>query len=203
MRALVLCAVVMFGCSKKSETKNEPAKNEPVAEAPATKPAETKPAEAPKPPDEKPAPTGAPKVDCAAIVTADDYKKACNANVEIAPTMYEGQGSLMVCNRKVDVDKKATSLRWGLASFPDAEAVQNWIKMTKYDETKDIAGVGDAAWITKRTSQALKVTDHEVVVRKGGLLMILGTTEGSLKPKGPCSIDQLVEVAKLATARLP
>lgn len=196
-----------LGCSKKAEQNNQPvpAKQEPVAEAPPPTQAEEKPAEAPKRAEEAPEPApGMPKVDCGAIVTAEDFQQACNAKVELAATMYEGQGSLMVCNRKVRAPgKPAPIARFGISTFANAAVADKWVEMSKYDEAEPVEGIGDKAWITKRESKGLKVTDHEVVVRKGNLLLLVGYTEGGVHKKPPCTIEQFVEVAKLAAPRLP
>ncbi|HEY5944347.1 MAG TPA: hypothetical protein VIV40_02600 [Kofleriaceae bacterium] len=210
MRVAVVCVVLAaLGCSKKSETKNE-TKNEPKQEAKpaedkpaeAPKPAEpAKPAEAPKPPDDKAA---KPSFDCAAIVTADDFKKACNANVELTPTMFEGKGTLTLCSRSVhEPDKKGSIAQWSLSTFTDVAAAEQWFELDKATERKPISGVGDAAWTGTRELKATKSTDHEVGVRKGTAIVIVGYTQNSLNKKPPCTVEQLTEIARLVAGRLP
>ena len=208
MRIALLCVVMAMGCSKKSETKTEPTQTEP-AKPEAPKPAEDKPADKPPeaaPPEPKPAAAGAPTFDCNAIVTAADIEKACNAKVEIKPTMHEGKmgGKLGVCNRSMSlVGKKGPVALWSLSWHGDAKAAEGFVVLEKSKEAKELAGVGDFAWTAEREMKELKSTDYDVGARKGATVIKLGFTKNSLNPKPPCTLEQLVEVAKLAVARLP
>jgi hypothetical protein len=87
VRAALLMTLLVFGCSKKSETKQEP------APTPAPKAEETKTPEAKPPaPTQTPAPVSDVKIDCASIVTPADVAKACSgANVEVAVSEHEGK----------------------------------------------------------------------------------------------------------------
>lgn len=203
MRVALLCVVLALGCSKKSDTKNEPPKQEakPAPEAP--KPAET-PADKPPPP---PPPAAAPPVDCAAVVTADDIQKACKAKVEIEATRYEGQGDLMVCNRTIKDPATHNTVQFGVSRFANPAAIDTWVQLDKTNSKdatfKDVAGIGDGAYTKTAETKSLKTTDYDLGVRKGNLLMHLGYMVNDMNKKPPCTLDQLQEVARAAVARLP
>src|SRR5574338_1045782 len=131
MRAALVTVVLVIGCSKKSDTKQEAPASSPPAQPSEAKPAEPTPPP-PAPVEAKPAPPATPSVDCAALVTAEDFQKACNAKVEIGPSQFEGKGNLMTCSRSVtEPGKKFPIARWTLSTFPDAAAAQNWLKLEK------------------------------------------------------------------------
>ncbi len=203
MRAVLLSALMLIACSKKSDTKQEAPAASPPAQPSDNEPAEPTPP-SPAPAEEKPAPPPAASVDCAALVTADDFQKACNAKVEIGPSQLEGKGNLMTCSRSVtEPGKKFPIARWTLSTFPDAAAAQSWLKLEKTDESKPVADIGDEAWTSTHATKGLESTDYNAGVRKGGSVLRLTYTVNSLNKKPPCTLDQLVEVARLAAARLP
>ena len=204
MRTALLVVVVLAACSKKAEQK----KQEPTPTPETAKPAETKPAEAPKPPEEKPAPppTPAAKLDCNALLTADDLSKACGKKLEIEATRYEGQGALMVCNRTIKDPAKHMSAQFGVSSFNDGAAIDAWIKLTK-DNSKeskftDVTGIGEGGYEKVHEVKGLKSTDYDLAVRKGNFLAHYGYMIGSSE-KPVCTMDQLKEVAKLVASRMP
>ncbi|HEY5924469.1 MAG TPA: hypothetical protein VIV11_22480 [Kofleriaceae bacterium] len=206
MRVALLVLVVAFGCSKKAEQKQEPTPVQPEV----AKPAEDKSAESPKPAEDKPAnkppePAATPKVDCATIVTPEDVQKACNAKVEIGPTMHEGKlGKLGVCNRSItEAGKKFPIAQWGVSWHDTATGAENWVKLEKSAEAKEVAGIGDFAWTRVHEVKDLKVVDYDVGVRKGAMVLKLGFSQSRMNKKPPCTLDQLVEVARIAVARLP
>ena len=202
MRTAVLCALVLFGCSKKSEPEHE------VETPPTAQPSEARPATPPAPVPVAPAPeakpAAAPAVDCTALVTAEDFDKACNANVEIGPSQLEGKGNLMTCSRSVTAPgKKFPIARWGLSTFVDAAAAQSFVTLEKTANSKPITGIGDEAWTTTRANAGPKGTDNEVAFRKGSSVLKLGYAKDSLNKQPPCTLDQLVEIARAAAPRLP
>ena len=204
MRSALLVVLVLAGCSKKAEQKKEPT---PAPEAP--KPAETKPAEAPKPAAEAqpaPPPTPAAKVDCAALLTADDLSKACGKKLEIEATRYEGQGALMVCNRTIKDPAKHMSAQFGVSSFNGPEAIDAWIKLTK-DQSKqakftDVTGIGEGGYEKVHEVKGLSSTDYDLAVRKGTFLVHLDYMIGKSE-KPVCTMDQMKELAKLVVSRMP
>jgi hypothetical protein len=206
MRAAILsCVVLTAGCSKKSETKNEPApaKQAPAAEAPASgQPPETKPPEA-KPIEHKPA-VDAPKLDCNTILTAEDIQKACGAKVEVHAGKQEGSGPLFTCQRTIsEVGKRFPIAYWFVRVGKTPADVAGIAKLEKLPEAKPIAGLGDEAWSSEHEETKLKITDYDVNVRKGLFLFKVSAHKDSLNKKPPCTLDQMAELAKVATNRLP
>jgi hypothetical protein len=203
MRAALLVVVAVFGCSKKAEQKREATPAERVE----TKRAETKPADPPAAPEAKPAepaPAAPAKFDCAAIVTAEDFKKACNAAVEIEPTLFEGKGSLTMCSRRIrQADHKDSSTQWTLATFAGPDAIDRYFNQDTLTQRTPLAGVGDQAWTGHRTLSATGTKEYDVMVRKGNVLLAVGHSITSQTRGTPCTEAQLIEVAKAALARLP
>jgi hypothetical protein len=196
MRAALLVVVVVFGCSKKAEQKQEVTPATPEA----AKPAETKPAE-PTPAETKPA---AAQFDCGAIVTADDFKKACNAAVEIEPTLFEGKGSLTMCSRRVtQTGTKSSSTQWSLSTFAGPDAIDRYFNQDTLTQRTPLAGAGDQAWTGHRTLSATGTKEYDVMVRKGNVLIAVSHSITSQTRSTPCNEQQLIEVAKAAVARLP
>jgi hypothetical protein len=207
MRALLLCVLLVAGCSKKSETKKEePAK--PTTEAPQVpdeKPTEAKPAED-KPAESKPAPPAeAVKIDCTTIVTPDDIAKACGGKkVEIVAGKQEGTGAMFTCQRTItEAGKKGPIAYWFLRGTGKAGEGAAMAKIEKTKDAKPLAGVGDEAYTSEKEQKALKMTDYDVGVTKGGFFFKVSETKDSMTPKPPCTLDQMTELAKVAVSRLP
>ena len=209
MRIVVLCVVLAAGCSKKSETKNEPAKTEPAKPNEAPKPPEDKPAD--KPPEAKPAeakpapPTDAPKIDCAAIITPDDIAKACGGKkVDITPGKQEGTAALFTCQRTISEAGKKGPIGYlfvrGSGKPGDGEAMMN---TEKTPAMKPLRGVGDEAYTSEQEQKALKTTDYDAGVRKGGYFFKISTSKSSMNKNPPCTLDQMAEVVRIASSRLP
>lgn len=204
MRAVLLCAVLALGCSKKSETKNEPAKQEPAK--PAEKPGAQPVAPAPTPPP-PPAANAGPPVDCAALVTADDIQKACKVKVEVVATPYEGQGDLMVCNRTIKDPATHNTVQFGVSRFANTAAIDAWIDLDKKNNKDatftDVAGLGDGAYSRKGEVKSLKTTEYDLGVRKGNFLLHFGYSINEMNKKPPCTMEQLQDVAKATLGRMP
>jgi hypothetical protein len=214
MRVALLTVVLLLGCSKKSETKQEPAG---AGESPgsATAPGA---AEAPQPPPTDP-PAGeqaenkppvaaevpAITTDCATLLTADDIAKVCGGSkVEVAESSSSIKMPQTVCALKVtDVGKKFPIAQIQLMRFADTAGAEGWVKLDKTADAKEVAGLGDAAWSRVKESAALKSTDYGVGVRKGSAVLKLSMTQSGLVKKVPCTIDQLTELAKLVASRIP
>ena len=198
MRAVLITALLLSGCSKKDETKSEPA----AAPAPEVKNEEPKPDTPPEPPAP---PAEAPKVDCDAIVTAADIEKHCKAKVEIAASQHEGKlGKLGVCSRTMtEPGKKFPVAHWKLGVHDSPAGAEGQVKLEKTDAAKDLAGLGDMVWTKVDENKQLKHTNTAVGVRKGASVLVLHHTKDSLNTKPPCTVEQLVEVAREAIARLP
>jgi hypothetical protein len=200
MRAALVLLVVV-GCSKKSEPKQEvtpaPAKQE------AVKPAEQKAADTP--PAAKPAePEAVPKLDCNTIITADDIQKACGAKVEIHAGKQEGSGDMFTCQRTIsEAGKKFPIAYWFVRAGRGPADVAGIAKLEKLPEAKAIAGLGDEAWTSEHEEKKLKVVDYDVNVRKGRFLLKVSAHKDSLNKKPPCTLEQMVELAKIGTSRLP
>ena len=199
--------MLVVGCSKKSESKQEPAaaKQEPVAQAPKPaedKPAEDKPAEA-KPPEAKPA-QAIPTIDCNTIITPEDIQKACGAKVDIHAGKQEGSGPLFACQRTIsEAGKRGPIAYWFIRASKSTEDVAALVKLEKLPEAKPIEGVGDEAWSSIHEEPKLKLTDYDVNVRKGHFLLKVSVHKDSLNKKPPCTLDQMVELAKVGASRLP
>jgi hypothetical protein len=201
----MLCLLIA-ACSKASDSKEAPAKQEPAQEA-VKEPAPVKDEVDPqtvKPPEAAPV-SPAANVDCAAIVTADDIQKACNAKVELRATQYEGKNpKLGLCSRAItEPGKKFPVAQWSINAFEKPADAEGWVKLEKTADAKELAGVGDLAWTREKHTAALKTTTYSVGVRKGGMVLKLSFTKNSLNERPPCTLEQLVEVAKVATSRLP
>jgi hypothetical protein len=204
MRAVLLCAVLALGCSKKPETKNEPAKQEPAK--PAEKPADQPVAPAPTPPPPPPVANAAPPVDCAALLTAEDIEKACKTKVEVVKTPYEGKGDLMVCNRTIKTPNHETA-QFGVSRFASTAAIDSWIDLDKKNNKEatftDVAGLGDGAYSRKGEVKSLKTTEYDLGVRKGTFLLHFGYSVNEMNKKPPCTMEQLQDVAKAVLSRMP
>lgn len=204
MRApLLFCVVLAAGCSKKSETKNEPvaAKQGPETPAP-EKPPEARPPEA-KPVEPTPA-ADAPKLDCNTIITADDIQKACGTKVDIHAGKQEGSDPLYACQRTIsEAGKRFPIAYWFVRAGKTPADVEGLAKLEKLPEAKPIAGIGDEAWSSEHEEKKLKATDYDVNVRKGLFLFKVSATKSSLNQKPPCTLDQMTELAKVAASRLP
>lgn len=198
MRAALLVMVLALGCSnKKAEPKQEPA---PAAKPEPTKPPEDKPAEV------KPSEPVAevPTIDCNTIITAADIEKACGTKVEIHAGKQEGSGDMFTCQRTIsEPGKKFPIAYWFVRAAKRPADVAGIVKLEKLPEAKTIEGLGEEAWSSEHEEQKLKTVDYDVNVRKGHFLLKVSSTKGSLNKKPPCTLDQMVEVAKIGTSRLP
>ena len=203
MRVALLCVVLAVGCSKKSDDKKtEPAPAQKEPEAP--KPPEDKPA-ADKPPEPKPAPEVVVKVDCNTIITADDIAKACGGKkVEIVAGKQEGTAALFTCQRAIsEAGKKGPIAYWYLRGTGKAGEGEAMMATEKTKDDKPVASLGDEAYSSETEQKALKTTDYDVIVRKGGFMLKVSTSKSSMNKTPPCTIDQMVELAKIGVGRLP
>ncbi len=212
MRALLICTLLLSGCSKKSDTSSEPAsgaKDEAPAGAPAQPAPEAPTPEAPAEKPVEPAPAEpaaeAPAVDCAALVTAEDVAKACGgAKVDVADDESPIKTANTVCARKVTAPgKKFPIARVHVLAFSSDAGADGWVKLDKVDDAKDVAGIGDLAWTRVKERPQLKSTDYDVGVRKGRVVLKLGMTKNSLNKNPPCTIEQLTELARAIAPRMP
>ena len=200
MQRLVLSVFLAAACSKSSAPANdEPARsNQPAAPPVATTPPRAKPVKPPEPAAQT------PSVNCDEIVTAADVEKHCKVKLEIVAGQHEGKmGKLGVCLRVMrEVGKKFPIAQWKLAVYDTAADAQSNIKLDKLDGSKDIADLGDTAWTRIDENTKLKHTMTSVGVHKGRNILWIGHTKDSLNTKPPCTLDQLVAIAREATARL-
>jgi hypothetical protein len=204
---------LLMGCSKKSETRQDlgpdPAAKADEHATPEDKAGELgrrTAAEAGGAPT--PAAPGAPaadvQIDCATLVTAEDVATACGGKkVEVTESATKAQIPNAACASKVtEPGKQFPIARIHLQVFPQVAGAESWVKLEKVDDSKDLPGVGDMAWTTVAERKQLKTTDYTVGVRKGRALLKLSESS-SLDVKVPCTIDQLAELAKIITARIP
>jgi hypothetical protein len=204
MRAALLMMLLSFGCSNKSETKQE------SAPTPAPKADEQKTPEV-KAPSPTPAPAPAPnvpdvRVDCATLVTPADVAKACGgANVEVAVSEHEGKNpALGACWRILtEPGKKFPVAQIYVNAFADAAGADSWMKLEKTPETKDVAGIGETAWSREAAIAGTKTTELEIGVRKGRLGLRVTSAKGPLNKNPPCDLAQLTELARILAPRLP
>ena len=79
-------------------------------------------------------------------------------------------------------------------------SMETLLKAQRNGEARPLPGVGEEAWTMDRDS-GLKIRDYAVGVRKANWLFVFNATQGHFKV--PCTLDQMVEVGKLAISRLP
>ena len=137
----------------------------------------------------------APKVDCAAVVTAEDVKAACGAAVEIVAVENEGHDpKLAICERWfTEPGKPKVRLGGFFVQAGTEDAAKTWASLKKSKDAKDVAGVGDEAWTLENGGK------HHVGIRKGGTLL----TVDSKDKGGPCAADKLLDLSKASFGRLP
>jgi hypothetical protein len=204
MRAVWLYAAFLVGCSNKSEQKPAPAPPPAPAEAPAGSATGAAAGSAAGSAAGTAAPSARVAFDCGAILTAADIQQVCNATVELKPSLYEGTSSLTKCSRTLRAPGAADSAsQWALATFSDAAAIEAYFAQDTLTRRAPLAGVGDAAWTGDRELSATHTKYHDVVVRKGTTLIVVGNTRRTGGPTPPCTDAQLVELARLAIARVP
>ncbi|MBA3391395.1 MAG: hypothetical protein H0T89_02070 [Deltaproteobacteria bacterium] len=198
-RLITVGFALLMACGNKQE---DAAKSAP----PAVPQGESAPAMKPSQPARAPATvkTPPPPIDCATLVTAAEVEQVCGKPYEIVPTAMEGTSPLMHCNRAIrDPGKKFPLAHVQLHVFDDAAAAKGYTKIDSNDAQQSIEGLGDRAVSSVREDDKLKDTRYAVGVLKGRWYLKLHSTKSSLVPEPPCTIDQLVALAKLATPRLP
>ena len=184
MRKQLLVIALVAACGGK---KDEQAPPPPKASKPAP--------ETPPGPGGKPAPKRAtvvtpaqPKLDCAALLTADDVAKACGGGAltaEASP-MEKGEGA-MTCVRWIGDKKSHTGVTLTVNTAPGSpEGAKNLVAMSKKGGAAEVA-VGDAA---------IQV-DHAVEAAKGSIWFKLTPMESL------CKDDALVQLATTVASRLP
>lgn len=182
---IALISLVALGCSK-SEPEQAPAATATGSSTPAVA-------------------SGSPArtLDCTTIVTPADFATACHASVEIEKDPYEAKTELTACSRMVKAaGKKLGIAQWSLATFADAASAEAWVKRDTGTPTP-VAGVGDAAWTRSVEDKGLDRTELKAHVRKGSVVVTIGTWSGGSNASAPCTLEQLVDIARAAAPRLP
>ena len=136
------------------------------------------------------------KVDCGAIISADDVKKSLNADipndrlkVNVAEVNTDaGQTGSVRCLYGLSADKKTGQITLRLTSYTDAAAAQKQVGVTVQNETDN------GGQISQTTVNGYPAT---IALRDGGLI-VMSYDNWTLAIAAPASVD-----AATLTAGLP
>lgn len=136
------------------------------------------------------------KVDCGAIISADDVKKSLNADipndrlkVNVAEVNTDaGQTGSVRCLYGLSADKKTGQITLRLTSYTDAAAAQKQVGVTVQNETDN------GGQISETTVNGYPAT---IALRDGGLI-VMSYDNWTLAIAAPASVD-----AATLTAGLP
>jgi hypothetical protein len=205
MRITLLHVYWLVACAKPATT-NEQARS-PSESAPAAQVPQAAPAQAP-PADAEPAQAAPSRhtMECAEVIIAEDVIRACKVTGELKNRIGVAEGKypeVSTCQRLFFVTgERQRTVTWTLGVHPTARDATLYLagRLASKD-AKRLAGLGDVAW-TEQYELSSAATDYHVVVRKGRLVIELVTKESHMS-ETLCTLDQLVELAKIGTARLP
>jgi len=154
----------------------------------------------------RPAAPPAPTVtyDCAALVTAQDVKEVCGAEVTVEKGEMEGRFASSTCARTIRRDQHA-GIAFGLNVTSSAGAsslVTVKIGDDNPDETEREIDAGDVARLVRRPDKLSGGTHQAFVAAKGPVYVQLSANTDQGKAE-MCSDDALVALGKRLIDRLP